>query len=501
MGLLRAGETCWRPAQGGRARFLIDGDDYFRALDLALRGARRSIHLLGWSFDPRTRLSDDGGEIGQLLIDLAEQRPGLDVRLLAWRSSLPISATQAFFPHRAKAWFRGSRVRFDLDAEVPLGACHHQKVVVIDDALAFIGGADLAGDRWDTLAHLDDAPRRASPGGRRHGPRHEVMAMVDGPAAAALGDLFRARWRIAVGDIREAPPPFAPAWPAGCEPQITCGHVAIARTLPAWRDEAGVREIADLSLAAIAGAERLIYLENQYFTWPLAVEALAARLAEPDGPEVVLVCTARSPSYFDRLTMDRARSAALWRLKSGNIFGRFHALAPFTAGGQPIIAHAKVMIVDDRLVRISSANLNNRSHGFDTECEVALEAEAPAERAAVAEFRDRLAGHWLGRAAAEVAEMRRLTGSLGEGLWALNDGARLRPLEARRLGLFGEWVAEFHIGDPSEVGNSWRPARRRVALTQATRALRQALAARALESRPPAASDPTPASTAHPAAS
>ncbi|HEX3919442.1 MAG TPA: phospholipase D-like domain-containing protein [Caulobacteraceae bacterium] len=501
MGLLRAGETCWRPAQAGRARFLIDGQNYFRALDGALRAARRSIHLLGWSFDPRTRLSEDGGQIGQLLIDLAARQPGLDVRLLAWQSALPISATQGFFPHRAKARFRGTRVRFELDAEVPLGACHHQKVIVIDDALAFVGGADLAGDRWDTPEHLDDAPRRAGPGGGRHGPRHEVMAMVDGPAAAALGDLFRARWRIAVGDIGEAPPPAPPQWPAGFGPELDCGRIGVARTLPAWRDEPGAREIAELTLEAIAGAERLIYLENQYFTWPLAVEALAARLAEPDGPEVVLICTDRSPSYFDRLTMDRARSTALWRLKSGDIFRRFHALAPFTRGGKPIIAHAKVMIVDDRLVRISSANLNNRSHGFDTECEVALEAQTPAERAALGGFRDRLAGHWLGRGADEVAEMRRLTGSLGEGLWALDGGARLRPLEARRLGLFGEWVAEFHIGDPSEVGNSWRPAQRRKTLVAEARALRQTLAARAAGSPPPAAGDPRPAATADRAAS
>jgi phosphatidylserine/phosphatidylglycerophosphate/cardiolipin synthase-like enzyme len=208
------------------------------------------------------------------------------------------------------------------------------------------------------------------------------------------------------------------------------------------------------------------------------VEALAARLAEPDGPEVVLVCTGTSPSYFDRITMDRARSNALWRLKSSDVFGRFHALAPYARGGRPIVAHAKVMVIDDRLARISSANLNNRSHGFDTECELAIAAEAPADRAALAGLRDGLAGHWVDRSAAEMAEVRELSGSLAEGLWALDGGQRLRPLEPKWLGPVGEFIAEFHIGDPTDVTDSLRPFHRRERTLAAARALRLAFAPR-----------------------
>jgi phosphatidylserine/phosphatidylglycerophosphate/cardiolipin synthase-like enzyme len=254
------------------------------------------------------------------------------------------------------------------------------------------------------------------------------------------------------------------------------GLSAIARTKPAWHGNAEVREIGALAIEAIAAARELIYLENQYFTWPLAVEALAARLAEPDGPEVVLVCSGRSPSYFDRITMDRARSTALWRLKSSDVFGRFHAFAPYAAHGAPIIAHAKVMAIDDRLLRISSANLNNRSHGFDTECELAIEVESEADRAALAAVRDRLAGHWVGKSAQEIAELRPLSGSLAEAFWALDGGVRLRPLEARRLGLAGEFVAEFHIGDPTDPEDSWRPLWRRQRTLAQARALRLRLA-------------------------
>src|SRR5580698_4819421 len=317
MGLLRAGETCWRLGPSGRVKVLVDCQDYFAALSTALEQARRTIHLLGWSFDPRVRLTPDAPDataMGRKLIELARANPSLDVRLLVWRSALPISATQSGFPHRARAWFRGTRVRFELDDKVPLGACHHQKAVIIDDALAFVGGADFADDRWDSSAHLDDDPRRVATDGHRHGPRHEVMALTDGPAAAALGELFRERWRNATGESLAVAAGEGLAWPEEVTPDFTGGLSAVARTEPLWRENAAVREIGELTLQAIAGARDLIYIENQYFTWPLAVEALAARLAEPSGPEIVLICTGKSPSYFDRITMDRARSVALWRL-------------------------------------------------------------------------------------------------------------------------------------------------------------------------------------------
>src|SRR6185437_1753909 len=163
MELLRPGETCWRVAEQGRVKFLVDGEAYFRAVADAIARARRSIHLLGWSFDPRVLLKPESADavgLGQRLIELGRADPALDIRLLVWRSALPIAATQEFFPHRARAWFKGTSVRFELDDMVPLGACHHQKIVVIDDALGLVGGADFGADRWDTTAHLGNDPRR-----------------------------------------------------------------------------------------------------------------------------------------------------------------------------------------------------------------------------------------------------------------------------------------------------------------------------------------------------
>jgi phosphatidylserine/phosphatidylglycerophosphate/cardiolipin synthase-like enzyme len=479
MTVLIPGETCWRKAHAARAAFLIDIEAYYAAVYAALQQARHSVLLLGWGFDPRTRMFPDGhdgpedpDEIGRILIDLAEARPELDVRLLIWKSAFPISASQEFFPHRARKRFRGSRVKFRLDDGVPFGACHHQKVLVIDDKLAISGGADICVDRWDTPAHLDDEPRRIMPDHECHAARHEVMMMVDGEAARALGDLFRDRWSRAAKEHLAPPPPTdVDPWPEQIPPHITDTEIAIARTRPAWRRQPLVEEIRRLNLASIASARQVIYLENQYFASPLITEALAARLAEPDGPEVVLVVTGESPSWFDKLSMDRARCNMLWRLKAADIFGRFRAYYPRTPGGQTIIVHSKLTVIDDRLARVGSANLNNRSGGFDTECELSIEGDGAMTRLSIAAFRDRLIGHFLGHTGDSVAKARADFGGLIPAIEALNREGRLAPLEPRKMTAMGEFIAAYHLGDPSDVADSWRVARRRERLYAQARAM------------------------------
>jgi phosphatidylserine/phosphatidylglycerophosphate/cardiolipin synthase-like enzyme len=477
MALLIPGETCWRTARAERAAFLIDTEAYFTAAFEAIQKARRSILLLGWGFDPRTRLFPDGydgpadpDEVGRILLDLSKARPDLDIRLLIWKSNLPIAASQEFFPHKARKWFEGSRVQFRLDASVPFGACHHQKVLVVDDRLAFCGGGDICVDRWDSPGHLHEDQRRIMPKQECHAPRHEVMMMVDGEAARALGDLFRERWRLASDEVMPRPPDAGgDPWPDHVPPHLLGADVGVARTMPAWRKRPMVDEIRRLTLACIAEARETIYLENQYFTSPLVTEALAGRLAEPDGPEVVLITTGKAPSWFDQLTMDRARGAMVWRLKAADIFGRFRAFFPRTSGGSDIIVHSKTSVFDDRVVRVGSANINNRSYGFDTECELAVECDEPGARLNIAAFRDRLVGHFLGVTGDAVAKARVDHGGLAGAIDALNTDGRLAAIETARQSLVEEWVAAYHVGDPTDASDSWRLGRRRERLFREAR--------------------------------
>ena len=508
--LCRPGETVWRLERAHRASLIVDMAAYFKAAREAVEKARRSVHLLGWAFDPDTFVEPDkegGGperdDIGSRLRALADERPELDIRILIWKSALPIAASQNFFPHRAKACFAGSRVRFLLDAKVPFGACHHQKVLVIDDALAFGGGGDIAPDRWDTTQHLDDNPHRHDRHGGYFRPRHEVMSVFDGAAAVAAGQLFRDRWENATG---ERPPERAPSDPSRDDLWPHCESVdfpngvdiGMSRTQPRWRGRREVREVEALHLAAIAAARRCIYLENQYFTSPVLAEALAARLAEPEGPEVVLVSTLHAPSYFDRLTMDRTRLSFLKRLQDADEAGRagggrFHAFSPVTGKGVSIIVHAKLAFIDDTLMRVGSANLNNRSIGFDTECDFSFEArdgEAGADvRSVIARLRSDLVAHWLAVEPAAVdAALSASGGALGRAIGAIEAGGarRLRALQPHDPGAFWNLVARYHLGDPSSPGDSWAPWTRRACLNRNLASMRAGLKAAGLPAPAPA---------------
>lgn len=479
----RPDSTVWTLARAERAAVLVDMQSYFRAARSAMSKAERSIHLLGWAFDPDARFDpDDAGggpsrdRIGAYLKHLACNKPHLDVRLLVWKSALPVAATQNFFPHRARRAFRHTPVRFRLDGALPLGACHHQKAVVIDDKVAFCGGGDIAPDRWDTPDHLDDDGRRTSRKGRIFDARHEVMAVVDGPAAASLGRLFRERWFRATGQ-RLPPPEDAGGelpWPDGIVHRWERPMVGLARTAPAWRGGAEVREAEALHLAAIAGARTCIYMENQYFASPVIAEALAARLAQHDGPEVVLVSTLHSPSWFDQVTMDRTRLAFLERLRIADAArggpSRVHCYCPVTGGGRPVIVHAKLTVVDDVVLRVGSANINNRSTGFDTECDLVIEAEdgpaGDAVRRNVASTRSELIAHWLGCAPEAFDAALREAGGVAGAIERLDDpGARrLRPLAPRPIGPVATLIAKYHLGDPAGPADSWRPWSRRTAI-------------------------------------
>ncbi len=490
--LLTPGKTCWRTETASRGALLIDMEVYFDAAMEAMRRAKHSVHLLNWAFEANTLFHPQpGGEgpesdrIGNFLIALAENS-NIDVRVLCWKSAMPVAATQHFFPFMDRKAFHGTKVKFVLDGKLPVGACHHQKMIVVDDAIAFCGGGDIGPDRWDTPEHLDDNPRREKT--RRDNKcfdsRHEVMGLVDGAAAAALGTLFRERWLRATGEaLPLCTPVRKPRWPGDIKPAFHDIDVGVSRTVGAWRKYPQVRENEALHIASIRAAKACIYMENQYFTSPLIAAELARRLKEPDGPEVVLVSTEHSPSYFDQMTMDRTRLSFIKTLKSADRHGRFHAYSPVTTLGLTIIVHAKLTIIDDTLLRIGSANINNRSLGFDTECDLSFEAAGPdsaANRAEITRLRNKLLAHWLGCVEAPMKDAIHQMGGVGAALESLRTAGycRLRPIEPKPLHPLAAFVAAYHLGDPVGPRDSWRPWKRRKAVAAEASAGRRVSAAR-----------------------
>jgi len=486
--LLRDGETCSRVAHAGRAALLVDMACYFEAAKVVMRDARRSIHFLNWAFEPDTFLEpgpdctgDDADRIGNFLKALVAAKPHLDIRILCWDSAMPVAATQRFFPFADRAAFNGTPVQFKLDNKLPLGACHHQKMLVVDDQIAFCGGGDIGPDRWDTTAHLDNDPRREKTR-RDHkdfNSRHEVMGIVDGDAAAMLAEVFRERWRRATGeDVPVRQGEALLAWPDCVTPDFYDIATGAARTYGRWRDHCEVREVEALHIASIRAARRLIYMENQYFTSPLIAEALAARLREPDGPEVILISTEHSPSYFDQATMDKTRFDFISHLLTADAHRRFCVYSPVTTLGRTIIVHAKLTIIDDTLLRIGSANINNRSMGFDSECDLVLETQGAIQETRLAELRLGLLAHWLGCSHDVVRKAFSATGDRWRpAIEALREGGytRLRPITPGTLDPLSGLVAKHHLGDPSAASDAWRPWRRRDAI-------RRSLTAAGLES-------------------
>ncbi|MBB2989149.1 phospholipase D1/2 [Mycolicibacterium iranicum] len=382
--LLVPGQTCWRTARADRFATIIDGADYLADVKAAMLRAERRIMLIGWDLDYRTSFEPGGAtmsgpnHLGLFLHWLLLGRRDLRVYLLKSNLRLLPAFDGFWFGVTPVAFLNqitSRRMRFAVDGAHPTGAVHHQKIVVIDDAVAFCGGIDLTVGRWDTREHTPDDPGRNT-SGQPYGPRHEVAAAVDGAAARGLAEQARERWYNATGETLPRLRTQEPVWPLRLEPSLRNVEVGIARTLPALRQRAEVREVEALDLAAIAAARDVIYLENQYLASRTLAEAVAERLREPDGPEIVIVLPRSSESRLEQESMDSARERMLRLLWDADEHGRLGVYWPAVKGGDSVYVHSKVMVIDDRFLRIGSSNLNNRSLGFDSECDLAIDNAA-----------------------------------------------------------------------------------------------------------------------------
>jgi phospholipase D1/2 len=437
MTILQPGRNCWRLARASRAAVLIDGAAYFAAFREAASRAQHSILVVGWDVDSRTDLAPQGADdglprrLGEFLNALAARRRGLHIHVLGWDFAMLYALEREFMPVYSFGWRTHRRLHYHLDDRHPPGGSHHQKIAVVDDALAFVGGIDFAIGRWDTSEHPPRSSVRCDPDGRPSAPFHDVQMMVDGEAAAAVAELVRERWRRATGRApRESLRADAP-WPGAVEPDFEDVDVGVARTYAAYRGEPVVAEVRQLYLDGIAAARRSVYLENQYFTSPAVCGAIEARLGEADPPEFVLVSRKACDGWLEQETMEVLRARRLHRLREADPRGRFAAYYPEQAGlGEECIKlHSKLMIVDDRLLRVGSANLNNRSFGVDSECDLALEAGDAKHERAIAAVRARLIGEHLDRAADDVARQHSPLGAIE----SLRGGPRtLMPIDASR---------------------------------------------------------------------
>lgn len=468
--IAKEGRNCWRVEQAGRVKVIVDAADYYHIVHDLMNRAQKRILLIGWDFDTRIAL-ERGAEgeaadetLGAFILRLAKTRPGLSIDILKWDFGAIKSLFRGSHLLMLFRWWRTKHITFKFDSAHPKGCSHHQKIVVVDDCIAICGGIDMTGARWDTSEHRDDDPRRLLPNGKPYEPWHDVTTLIDGAVARSLAELGRDRWKLATQHDLAPIEEECDLWPEGLEPDFTNVDLAIARTRAEFGGKREVREIEKLYLDMIAAAKRYIYAENQYFTAPEIAAAIARRMQEPNPPEIVLVMPETADGWIEQTAMDGARarlSQAVGHMDTQNRFRIFH---PVTEGGNPIYVHAKLMIVDDRILRIGSSNMNNRSLGLDSECDVMMEVDADSNDAReIAALRTRLMAEHLGVEPEVVAASFTKSASLLETIRTLQTptGRSLRTLEIEEPDAMDKFIADNELLDPKSADGFFEPLTRR----------------------------------------
>lgn len=470
--------SVWRYAMASRARVVIDAADYFGVLRAAMDQARQRIFMIGWDFDSRILLPSgrrwwQGGRkqrfparLGSYVVWLVKHNPGLEILLLKWNFALVKYLFRGTMLFDLARWAMRSRIDFKFDSAHPVGCSHHQKIVVIDDVFAACGGIDMTSDRWDTPEHLPHDPRRRRPTGRLYGPWHDITMVMEGEVAAALGELGRERWQVA-GGKRLAPcaPQEASPWPVNLEAHFENVEIGIARTSAAYNGSEQISEIEQLFVEQIRRARRFVYAETQYFASRAIAEVICERLLEPDPPEFILINPVTAHGWLEQVAMDTARVALVETMREADHAGRFHIYSPLAADGTPIYVHAKLTIVDDEILRVGSANMNNRSMGLDTECDVFIDGARPANAGVgpeITALRIRLLAEHCGVSEEAVVEGIARHGSMAGMIDATGArGKRLEPLRLKPLSEAGKALGSSAVLDPERPGEMFEPIEKR----------------------------------------
>lgn len=458
--IINEGRNCWQTVHANRLAFLVDAAAYFHAFKCAAQRARHSIYIIGWDVNSRALLQfpdeanpDVPNELGPLLNHLASQRTALQIKVLDWDSPLFYKLDREWLPQARFDWFTHPRLCLALDNQHPFGASHHQKIVVVDDSIAFLGGIDLTVGRLDGSDHLPCDSRRRNPDGSAYGPYHDVQIAVDGPAARAIAEVARERWARATGQRLPSIEAAGDCWPADLRTDLENAEVAVARTYAPWKGHEEVREIEALFLDSLMQARETVYIENQYFSATLVARAISDRLQDTDCPEIILVLPQQPTGWLEQTTMGLRQRRLLAQIRGADKCGRLRAYIPVVGeqGEVPVKVHTKLMIVDGRFLHVGSANLNNRSMGLDSECNLAIEGELGSRSAtSITELRNRLVAEHLDIPTDRVAGEIEACGSLIEAIEKLRGSGRsLVPFPDVSPDQIETVVAEADFLDPS----------------------------------------------------
>ena len=322
---------------GNLAQELLNGDQIFPAMLVAIRGAQRSITFetyIYWS-------GDIGREFSSALAERA--RAGVKVHvLLDWVGSAKID--ESFLQEMREA---GVAIRKFHEPSwynfAQLNNRTHRKLLVTDGKIGFTGGVGIA-PKW-TGAGQDAEHWRDS------------HFRIEGPAVAQMQAVFMDNWLKVTGQVMHGEAYFPPLQAVGKS------AAQVFSSSPSGGSES-MQLMYQLSITA---AERSIDLSSAYFV-PDELTSKALTEALERGVKVRIILPGE---IIDTETV-RAASRGSWGplLKAGAQIYEY----------QPSMYHCKVMIVDKLLVSVGSTNFDNRSFRLNDEANLNVFDPAFAER-------------------------------------------------------------------------------------------------------------------------
>jgi phospholipase D1/2 len=395
---LEVGRHTWRTHVVDEIGLLIDADDYYRAFYDAARTARKRLLISGWQFDSDVALlrgeeaerAPAPVEFLKFLNSLCDAAPELQIRILAWDFHVVFAIEREWMQKLVFHWSTHERIEFKFDDSHVENGSHHQKFVVVDDKVSFLGGLDLCDHRWDNRKHENKNPLRVSRG-EPHKPFHDIQVSLRGrDVTRSLAELFYDRWVKAGGEPLPVPEFDDETAEYAFRDLVSFGEqsVSISRTDPHGSPDGPKPcvEILALYVDAILTAQRLIYIETQYFSAHVLAETLERRMQSATLPklEIAIVLNMKAETLKEQAAVGLAQAQLIDRLRkaaaaTGHALGIYYSLPachPGETAEHATYIHSKLMIVDDTLLTVGSANCTNRSMSVDTELNCNLEADS-----------------------------------------------------------------------------------------------------------------------------
>ena len=470
--VVEVGRNAYVSASTDQSALLIDARNYYRALYAALEQAQHYAIVSGWQFESGLQLlrGEDAKravhpvKLVEFLSALCEERPHLTIYLLAWDFSV-VYAKDREWGTAEKFTAAHPRIRFQWDTHPVVGGSHHQKFVVVDGAVGFVGGIDLCDARWDDSDHRSEHPDRVNVVGDPCKPYHDVQACFTGEIVDSLVRVFTDRWALEAGERLSLPSADATVRARfdlerlsdGCAEHICTTHASLSRTrVDARAEPERIGEIFSMFADAISAARRLIYAETQYFTSRSVAKMMITRMQDTSLPklEIVVFLPHGADSAMERMALEDTQEEVLSALmltafETGH---QLRLLYPASRGADgtetATFIHSKILIVDDQFLMVGSPNLCERSIALDSELAIAWECKDDTDQLTncIQNIRTKLLSEHSGLPAREFVQQEGLCEKLGA--LVERGGTRLRYREVTQRGHLGTFFAQ--IFDPGD---------------------------------------------------